>query len=91
MNSNGRYLANPNIVLRIEFDDWGILFDPETGKSKGINPTGILIWQKLDGTKSKEQILSELAEECEDGVPDSASEDFDSFISSLRDFGYVSL
>ena len=30
-------IANPLIVLREEFDDWAILFDPDTGDAFGLN------------------------------------------------------
>jgi hypothetical protein len=28
------------VVFREEFEDWAILFDPETGKAFGVNPAG---------------------------------------------------
>ncbi len=30
-------VANPSIVFREEFDDWALLFDPDTSESYGIN------------------------------------------------------
>jgi len=42
-------ISNPMVVFREEFDDWAILFDPETGKAFGVNPIGTEIWNKLDG------------------------------------------
>ena len=42
-------VPNPMVVSREEFDDWAILFDPETGKAFGVNPIGTEIWNKLDG------------------------------------------
>ncbi len=83
--------ANPNIVLRTEYDDWGVLFDPDTGKACGLSPTAIFIWQQLDGARTKEQILAELADACEDDIPESASADYDEFIASLQEKGYVSV
>lgn len=91
MENKSKPIVNPNIVLRVEFDDWGILFDPDTGKSKGLSPTGIFIWQKLDGTRTKEQVLEELADACEGGIPETASDDFDAFVSQLQEMGYVSV
>ena len=31
-------VANSLVVLREEFDDWAVLFDPDTGSGFGINP-----------------------------------------------------
>jgi len=86
-----KLIANPDIVLRKEFDDWGVFFDPDSGKTSGVSPTGIFIWEKLDGTRTKEQILAELAEACEDGIPKNAPADYDEFIVSLQEKGYVSV
>ncbi len=42
-------IANPSVVLREEFDDWAVLFDPDTGRGFGLNPTGVYLWKLLDG------------------------------------------
>ncbi len=86
-----KLIANPNIVLRKEFDDWGILFDPDTGQTRGLSPTGIFIWERLDGTRDKDRIISELAAACKDGIPDCASKDYDEYIDSLQEKGLVSI
>ena len=54
--------ANPLVVLREEFDDWAILFDPDTGNAFGINPIGVLIWKLLDGRHSLEDITEKIRE-----------------------------
>lgn len=36
-------IGNPLIVLREEFDDWAILFDPGTGDAFGLNPVAVFI------------------------------------------------
>jgi SynChlorMet cassette protein ScmD len=64
-------IANPLIVLREEFDDWAILFDPDTGNAFGLNPTGVFIWKHLDGKHGVEDIVKSLRDEAED-VPEDA-------------------
>ena len=83
--------ANPDMVLREEFDDAGILFDPETGKCVGLSPVAVFIWKKLDGTLTKSEILHQLDVECEGGIPEEASEHYDEFIGLLQEKGYLSL
>jgi SynChlorMet cassette protein ScmD len=90
MKTEVKYTANPNIVLRVEFDDWGVLFDPDTGRSKGLSPTGVFIWRKLDGSKTKEEVLKDLNSACDGGIPENAGEDYDKFISQLNELGYLS-
>ena len=75
-------IANPLIVLREEFDDWAILFDPDTGDAFGLNPIGVRIWKRLDGNHSAEDILKYLQEGYED-VPDEARSDLQEFIEDL--------
>ena len=79
-------VANPLIVLREEFDDWAILFDPDTGKGMGLNPTGVFIWKLLDGSHTLNDILEKLRGECEN-VPEDAGDDLKKFIQELTERG----
>jgi SynChlorMet cassette protein ScmD len=81
-------IANPLIVLREEFDDWAILFDPDTGNAFGLNPTGVFIWKHLDGKHGTEDIVKKLRDEAED-VPEDAAEHARQFIASLEQQGLV--
>lgn len=79
-------IANPLVVLREEFDDWAVLFDPDTGKGVGLNPVGVFVWKRLDGHHTTSDILKELLESAED-VPDEAEDHIKSFIKDLVDQG----
>jgi SynChlorMet cassette protein ScmD len=79
-------VANPLIVLREEFDDGAILFDPDTGNAFGLNPTGVFIWKLLDGKHGVEDIVKRLRDEAED-VPDDVGEHARQFIASLEHQG----
>lgn len=46
-----RPIVNPIVVLREEFDDWAILFNPDTDAAVGINPVGVGAWKS--GLKEK--------------------------------------
>ena len=75
-------VANPLIVLREEFDDWAILFDPDSGDGFGLNPVGVFIWNRLDGRHGVRDILKELREKCEE-VPEEAEDHLQGFIQDL--------
>jgi len=79
-------IANPLIVLREEFDDWAILFDPDTGDAVGLNPVGVFIWKLLDGSHAAEDILKKLRANCE-SIPEEAGEHLKDFIKSLVERG----
>jgi SynChlorMet cassette protein ScmD len=81
-----RPVANPLIVLREEFDDWAVLFDPDTGNAFGLNPTGVFIYKLLDGRHTEEEILEALKGEAE-GVPAEASDHLQQFIAMLVQHG----
>ena len=81
-------IANPLIVLREEFDDWAILFDPDTGDGFGLNPISVFIWKRLDGKHTARDILRDLHETCED-VPENAEQEIKDFIKELEKKGYV--
>ncbi|UCD84642.1 MAG: SynChlorMet cassette protein ScmD [Deltaproteobacteria bacterium] len=86
MNLDAKPVANPIVVLREEFDDWAILFDPETGKGFGLNPVSVFVWKHLDGKHTAADILAELRENCEN-VPEEAEEQIKNFIESLLEEG----
>jgi SynChlorMet cassette protein ScmD len=79
-------VANPLIVLREEFDDWAILFDPDSGEAFGINPVGVFIWKHLDGNGTPEDIAAKLAAECPD-MPEDALQYVERFIDQLLEKG----
>ena len=82
MSHTDKPIANPLIVLREEFDDWAVLFDPDSGDAFGLNPVGVHIWKRLDGNHSVKDILKDLQENCED-VPEEAEGDLQEFIEDL--------
>ncbi len=86
MSQAGLPVANPLIVLREEFDDWAILFDPDTGKAFGLNPTGVFVWKLLDGRHDAGAIAERVREEAED-VPEDAPKQIGDFIRNLEQQG----
>jgi SynChlorMet cassette protein ScmD len=86
MADSDKPVANPLVVLREEFDDWAILFDPDTGNAFGLNPVGVFIWKRLDGRHSLEDIGKELRQNAE-GVPEEAKGHLKEFIGSLVEQG----
>jgi SynChlorMet cassette protein ScmD len=86
--NNELLTANPLLVLREEFDDWAVLFDPDTGDAFGLNPVSVFVWKRLDGKHTTQDILKELREESED-VPENAGQEIEDFIEELVEKGYA--
>lgn len=81
-----KVIASPSVVLREEFDDWAILFDPDTGKAFGLNPIGVLIWKNLNGLNDEAAIVQQIHEKA-DGIPDDVDHHVRNFLQAAVDLG----
>jgi SynChlorMet cassette protein ScmD len=81
-------IANPVAVLREEFDDWAVLFNPDTADAVGVNPVGVAIWKLMDGRRSLEQIASRIRDDFAE-VPDAVVEEVSGFVEDLEKRGFV--
>jgi SynChlorMet cassette protein ScmD len=82
VNNDEKPIANPFVVLREEFDDWAVLFDPDSGNAFGLSPTGVYLWKLLDGKHSIDDLLEDMRHHA-DNVPERISEDVGAFVDAL--------
>jgi len=90
MNQTDKPIANPVVVLREEFDDWAVLFNPDTADAVGTNPVGVAVWKRMDGRRSLDVIVSEIRDSFE-GAPDAVSKEVVAFVDRLAENGFVGL
>ncbi|MGC9348505.1 MAG: SynChlorMet cassette protein ScmD [Anaerolineae bacterium] len=83
-----RPVANPVAVLREEFEDWGVLFNPDTADAVGINEVGVVAWKMMDGKHTVSDIVGAVEDRFAD-VPESVESDINSFIEQLIERGFV--
>ena len=83
-------VLNPVVVLREEFDDWAVLFNPDTGAAAGLNPMGVAIWKLIDGRRSVQSIVDQIVAESDDAPP-SAPDEIKDFVDALAKDGFVGL
>ena len=88
MNSIDRPQINPIAVLREEFDDWAVLFNPDTAEAVGVNPVGVAIWKLMDGRRSIEQIASSIAEQF-DRTPPTIIDEVNKYVEELASRGFL--
>ena len=81
-------IINPVVVLRKEFDDWAVLFNPDTAEAVGINPVGVAIWELLDQQFDAQEIVAQISHNFTD-VPGSAKEEIETFIADLAKRGFI--
>ncbi|OGW85562.1 MAG: SynChlorMet cassette protein ScmD [Omnitrophica bacterium RIFCSPLOWO2_01_FULL_45_10] len=82
MEKGKKVVANPIVVLREEFDDWAILFNPDTGDAFGLNPVSVFIWKHLNGKNGVDDIVKKLRPCCK-GVPYDADTHTNKFVDDL--------
>lgn len=63
------FVRNPDVVLREDEPDGGLLFNPDTNQIRVLNPTGLFLWKNCAETRDLEGLVKALREEFE-GVPD---------------------
>ncbi len=86
MPDSGKPVINPMAILREEFDDWAVVFDPDTGKAFGLNPVGVIIWKYMDGDHTAGDIARILRDQVED-APEDLQGDVEEFINVLVEQG----
>jgi SynChlorMet cassette protein ScmD len=81
-------VAKAHIRLREESDNWALLFDPDTGNHRVINPIGVFVWKLLDGNHNVEDIVERVRDSYAN-VPEDVEQHVTQFIEVLREKGYV--
>lgn len=88
MKPTEKPIANPVAVLREEFDDWAVLFNPDTAEAVGINPVGVVVWKHMDGRQNLDQIMAAVRQHFAD-VPEAGGEEVSAFVNDLAQRGFV--
>ncbi len=83
-----KWYISPNLVLREESDDWGVLFDPDTGNSVALNPVAISMFKAMQQTQDMHSIISIIHKEYEE-VPASLNQDIIDLIETLTEGGFI--
>lgn len=84
------YMANPDISTRLVQDNEAILYHPDTNQEKFINPTGLFIWKRLDGSLSVKEIVDTVQEGFASAPSGQVLKDVAEFLGELYQQGFVS-
>ena len=88
MDTKAKPIANPLVILREEFDDCAVLFDPDTAEAYALNPTGVFCWKRFDGKHALPEIVAELREVCDD-APVEVEQHIEDFSAELAAKGLI--
>ena len=84
-----RYIRNPDVVLREEDPDGGLLFNPDTNQIRVLNTTGLFVWQLSDGSRDLADIVTAMQESF-DGVPqDGVTGQVTEFLDDMMAAGFI--
>lgn len=78
----------PHISVCLEGDN-AILFDPDTGREKVLNHTGLALWNAMDGTARTEDLAAALAGRYEIPLTDDIRADAAELADELLQDGYA--
>jgi len=82
LKNGDKPIANPYVLLREEFDDWAVLFNPDSGHGFGLSSTGVYPWKLLDGEHSIDHLVKALRRDALD-APENVQQDAGAFIDAL--------
>jgi len=88
MNKVSSPVRNPVAVLREEFDDWAVLFNPDTAQAVGINPVGVSVWRLIDGKRTIKDVVQKIEQQFDD-VSETVQEEVSAFVENLTEGGFV--
>jgi hypothetical protein len=83
------YLCNPDVVLREEDEDGGLLFNPDTNDVRVINSTGLFIWKQCGSQQDPASIIKALQEHFEDAPVESVTTDVQEFLADMLGTGFI--
>lgn len=83
-------MKKDQVVIREEFDDWALLFDPDTGVICGVNPVGVQVWKMIDGKRTVQDI-SRMVRDSFPDAPDTVEDDVTAFMKEITGKGYATV
>ena len=84
-----QYLCNPDIVLREEDEDGGLLFNPDTNQVKVINTTGLFIWQQCGQARTLDEIVAEVQKGFDEVPAEQVAQDVQDFVEGMVATGFI--
>jgi hypothetical protein len=90
MELSAQPLVNPAVVWRQVLPGEAVLVNLDTAASLALNPTGLVVWQLVDGERSVAQIVAAVRDHFKE-VPDSVAADVGELLDTLAEEGFIGL
>ena len=82
-------LCNPDVVLREEDEDGGLLFNPDNNAVKVVNTTGLFIWKQFQTINTPEKVTAEVLKNFEETTPEVVQADLEEFLQEMLTTGFI--
>lgn len=84
-----KFLCNPEVVLREEDDDGGLLFNPDTNQVKVVNSTGLFIWKQCESVRGVDEVVTSICQTFDDVNQPDIERDVREFIDGMVQTGFL--
>lgn len=84
-----QYQCNPDVTLREEDEEGGLLFNPDTNQVKIVNATGLFIWKQFSSPNIKESVETAVLTHFEEVSPDVVHTDLEEFLAGMIQTGFI--
>jgi hypothetical protein len=88
MELSDKPVPNPSAVFQETGDGWAVLVNLDTARSVALNPSGILVWQLIDGQRSLHEIVAGVERHFRD-TPPSVADDVTALLDILVEEGMI--
>lgn len=85
------YLCNPDVVLREEDEDGGLLYNPDSNAIKVVNPTGLFIWKQFATINQVTAVVHALQANFEEVPMDEVRQDVEEFLAGMLENGFIGI
>jgi len=91
ISQNIMYLCNPEVVLREEDEDGGLLFNPDTNQVKVVNNSGLLIWKQFGKEQRLDTVIAILQDTFGDTSYEEIMADARTFLADMVQSGFIGI
>jgi hypothetical protein len=81
-------IPNPSVISQEIFSGEAVLVNLDSAASLALNPSGLVVWQFVDGQRSVAKILAAVRSYYQ-GVPDTMEAEVTALLDTLSDGGFI--
>ncbi len=87
--TNTPLMCNPDVVLREEDEDGGLLYNPDTNQVKVVNTSGLFIWKQFKEVNTSEKVADAVLKNFEDATLEVVQADLAEFLQDMLATGFI--